>query len=242
MANLATLLNDAESLSKKNSGVSNISLAETSAEPIARTLQTEPPTARSLKGKQESKNEPTPSANSVENTLKVEGKDSAPIFAFFHGKIVPLGKLPDTSFKKSHAEGKLKEDGGEPEHHQSNENHDNSEAKSTIKAPENSGASKIQHAPEKKDKSKPLSPSQFNRLSSYFHNLESTKTKPAMETRMIKRPYKDVTGTAKDEVPDILPALKNSDFIKHVKGIVLDDGKMVPLKGTQQVTLTIIVR
>ena len=85
---------------------------------------------------------------------------------------------------------------------------------------------------EKEKKGKTLSPSQFSRLSSYFHNLES-KNKEAVEARMIKSYKKDVTGTVKDEVPELLPATKNSELLKHVKGIILDDGKMVTLKGKQ---------
>ncbi len=235
MANLATLLNDAESLSKKNAGLTNMTLATSAIVPASRSSENEQATVRSMKEKSDNKNEPTPSASSVESTLKTEGKDCAPIFALYHGKIVPLGKLPDTSFKKSHTEVRQKEDGGETDNKQSNNNHDTSEAKSVVTSPATPAQNTKHESREKKDK--PLSPSQFNRLSSYFHNLES-KTKPELETRMIKRPVKDVTATAKDEVPDILPDLKNSDFMRHVKGIVLDDGKMVPLKGHQQVRLS----
>lgn len=37
----------------------------------------------------------------VKKELNNHGKDYAPIFALYKGKIVPLGKLPDTAFKKS---------------------------------------------------------------------------------------------------------------------------------------------
>ena len=220
--------------------------------------------ARSVTEKHESiKDEPTPSAESAARSLKTEGKDSAPIFALFHGKIVPLGKLPDTSFKKSHTEARNeesheKEDSHAEESHVT-EDREKGQAKSEVKFPENraennaenNAESRVERPEErhevkheetsnsfssaesdKRDKAKSLSPSQFTRLSSYFHNLDS-KNKAAVETRMIKSRKKDVTGTAKDEVPELPPSMKNSEFLKHVKGIVLDDGKMVTLKGIQ---------
>lgn len=187
------------------------------------------------------KSEPTPSAVSVENSLKSEEKESAPIFALFHGKIVPLGKLPDTSFKKSHTEAKIEENESKDEIKKEKDekatNHENYEAKSELKESDKhaskSEAQEDQETAEKREKSKALSPSQFTRLSSYFHNLD-TKSKAAVETRMLKSHKKDVTGTAKDEVPGLLPEMKNSEFLKHVQGIVLDDGKMVTLKGKKE--------
>eukprot|EP00794_Sanderia_malayensis_P005184 gene5184-5838_t len=125
------------------------------------------------------------------------------IFALFHGKIVPLGKLPDTSFKKSRTE--VANGKETAEEHRSPSHSESITVKSSFGLPP---------------------------------NLESKnqQQKAELETRMIKRPAtKDVTATAKDEVPDILPDLKNPEFIKHVKGIVLDDGKMVPLSEHHKV-------
>ena len=243
LANLATLLNDADVLSKKNSGIAKSAITPPSlakSEPTDRPsskVTTENSIARSLTERHGAdKNGPTPSAGSVENTLKTEGKDSAPIFALFHGKIVPLGKLPDSSFKKSHTEtrydeSKSKEVSEKLENHKS-DGMENGEAKSEVRVAERQQHTSNAGENEKKDKSKSLSPLQLSRLSTYFHNLDS-KNKADTETRMVKSRIKDVTGTAKDEVPEIMPAIRNSEFLKHVKGIVLDDGKMVSFKGKQ---------
>eukprot|EP00795_Rhopilema_esculentum_P011902 gene11902-2464_t len=243
LANLATLLNDADVLSKKNSGIAKSAITPLSlakSEPTDRPspkVTTENSVARSLTERHGAdKNEPTPSAGSVESTLKIEGKDSAPIFALFHGKIVPLGKLPDSSFKKSHTEtrydeNKSKEVSEKLENHKS-DGVEKGEAKSEVRVAEKKQHTSSAEENEKKDKSKSLSPLQLSRLSSYFHNLDS-KNKADTETRMVKSRIKDVTGTAKDEVPEIMPAIRNSEFLKHVKGIVLDDGKMVSFKGKQ---------
>ena len=257
-------------LSKKNTGsgkgtitpqsAAKIEPAEPTESSSAAKATAENAVARSVTEKHESiKDEPTPSAESAARSLKTEGKDSAPIFALFHGKIVPLGKLPDTSFKKSHTEAR-NEESHEKEDSHAEESHvmedrENGQAKSEVKLPENraehNAESRVERPEErhevkhdetsnslssaesdKRDKAKSLSPSQFTRLSSYFHNLDS-KNRAAVETRMIKSRKKDVTGTAKDEVPELPPSMKNSEFLKHVKGIVLDDGKMVTLKGKQ---------
>ena len=230
-------------LSKKNNGKSTIGSSSSTAgleptdSPSSKMIRS--PIAKSTTSKHtDDKDEPTPSAVTVERSLKTEEKDSAPIFALFHGKIVPLGKLPDTSFRKSHTEA-LNED-KKNKHENRNEDigkvssHENDQVKSEI----------LEHAKEEEEKSGPnqdvekgkqgktLSSSQFSRLSTYFHNLES-KNKEAVETRMIKPYKKDVTGTVKDDVPELLPVTKNSELLKHVKGIILDDGKMVTLKGKQ---------
>ena len=238
LANLATLLNDAEVMSKKNSGINNASSTMTALQETTNVQKDEHATVKSLTETKTKDNneEPTPSVGSVESSLKVEGKESAPIFALFHGKIVPLGKLPDSSFKKSHTETKPTQKHSESEHQSHHENGDSKSMTSMIQTPASSRESTSEQDSEKTSKARTLSPSQFNRLSSYFHNLESkTKTRPAaaIETKRAKRPVKDVTGTAKDEVPDIMPEMKNSEFLKHIKGILLDDGKMVPLKGKQ---------
>jgi len=242
LANLANLLSDADMLSKRNSGKSAVSSASSSVRldptenPSSKTIMA--PIARSSTGKAKDEvDEPTPSAKTVEKSLKTEEKESAPIFALFHGKIVPLGKLPDTSFKKSHAE--VRSDEKQSKEESKKEETGKAEIKETHQVKSDIGEhtkegenTKPKQNIEKRQQGRTLSPSQISRLSSYFHNLES-KSKEAVETRMIKSHKKDVTGTAKDEVPELLPDVKNSEFLKHVKGILLDDGKMVALKGKQ---------
>ena len=229
-------------LSKRNSGKSAVSSASSSVRldptenPSSKTIMA--PIARSSTGKAKDEvDEPTPSAKTVEKSLKTEEKESAPIFALFHGKIVPLGKLPDTSFKKSHAE--VRSDEKQSKEESKKEETGKAEIKETHQVKSDIGEhtkegenTKPKQNIEKRQQGRTLSPSQISRLSSYFHNLES-KSKEAVETRMIKSHKKDVTGTAKDEVPELLPDVKNSEFLKHVKGILLDDGKMVALKGKQ---------
>ena len=229
-------------LSKKNNGKSAIVPGSSGAkiEPgeVFSSKETSNAVARSATEKPTvEKSEPTPSAVAVEKSLKTEEKDSAPIFALFHGKIVPLGKLPDTSFKKSQTETRNHEnenkDQNRKEASKNSNNQENDKRKSEIKEheqQEEKSDSNQESASKKKEQ--PLSPSQFVRLSSYFHNLDS-KGKASVETRMIKSHKKDVTGTAKDEVPELLPAMKNSEFLKHVKGIVMDDGKLMTFKGKQ---------
>lgn len=234
-------------LSKKNNGKSAIvpSLSSSKSGPTDKPSSApsrSDQVARSVTEKH--LDDPTPSVGTVEKSLKTEEKESAPIFALFHGKIVPLGKLPDTSFKKSHTEvrkggsrissNKEDHEKGTTRENVTNEKDENGnlEEKGETKQDKNTDKEKSK---ENVEKEKELSPSQFIRLSSYFHNLDS-KDKDGAETRVIKSHVKDVTGTAKDEVPELLPAMKNSEFLKHVKGIVLDDGKMVTLNSKQSKT------
>ena len=229
-------------LSKRNSGKSAVGSGASSVRldptesPSSKAIRV--PIAKASTGKvKDEADEPTPSAKTVERSLKTEEKESAPIFALFHGKIVPLGKLPDTSFKKSHTE--VRSDDKQSKEESKKEENGKAESKETHQVKSDIGEhtkegknTDSKQNIEKRQQGRTLSPSQINRLSSYFHNLES-KNKEAVETRMIKSHKKDVTGTAKDEVPELLPEIKNSEFLKHVKGILLDDGKMVAFKGKQ---------
>ena len=220
-------------LSKRSNGKSAISFvsSSTGSKPTDSPAAggTNNPIAKSITSKHTNeRGEPTPSVVTIEKSLKTEENESAPIFALFHGKIVPLGKLPDTSFRKSHME--VHSDSKKNEENEKVKNNENDEVKSEIRDPSRSNEASVTiKGPERREQERTLTPSQFSRLSSYFHNLEAKK-KDAVRPKMTKSYKKDVTGTVKDEVPELLPSVKNEEFLKHVKSVILDDGKMVTLK------------
>ena len=298
LANLATLLNDADNLAKKspdstdkNRTVSNTPLPQTQS--LAATANSSPvrqtesrvataksyaamptkPTEESVgqpvvKSAVKPLSEPTPSVLAVEKSLVAEGKNSAPIFALFHGKIVPLGRLPDSSFKKTHTE-KLDDntkstnardtvteknpDEADPivksptETSPVKEETGNRKSE-TVEMPRSDKDTKIPHqtdqtaeenrAPDsviEKKRDKGLNSHKYNRLLSYLNNLgDHSNEKPTAAIRTVKTITKDVRGTTKDQVsfPDP-PSLKHPDLLSHVKGLVLDSGKVVSLWNHQ---------
>lgn len=165
----------------------------------------------------------TASTKEIDEAVAESGKDFAPVFAMYHGKVVTLGKLPDTAFKRSHLTTE------EQSAHQSNTNlnveiprdiHVDKPDKHQMKDVTGSkrffdeNIEKPQLKPEKRD-------SQIDagaKLHDYLKTLDSVKTK-------------DTRGVVKDEVPSPLDTTGTlrSDLVGHIKGVVLDDGKVVSL-------------
>ncbi|XP_057307209.1 uncharacterized protein LOC130645285 [Hydractinia symbiolongicarpus] len=209
LANLANLLNDAELLSgHKNvqSGLSSVTLTDPNNQ------------SKDEENVATKKEEIIPTTDEVKKALKETTKDFAPIFAMVHGKIIPLGKLPDTAFKKSHTE--------EPPSQtaeKTSESRDVNAARRTLpdEKPAKEQETKSKATIEKKDNDE----EKLSKLQKYLKNLDGHI--PATGAS------KEVRGVAKDEVvfPDDETGSPKSDIMKHVKSVVLDTGKVLSVNG-----------
>ena len=135
-------------------------------------------------------------------------KDFAPIFAMYHGKIVPLGKLPDNSFKKSHAEG-TEEPIPKP-----------------VPVKDVTGSKRTFTDIDNK-KSNTYS-ARYSKLQEYLTNLEDEHSTPATAENSVKGVPKDEVVFPEDENP-----VQKSDLLSHVKGVVLDSGKVVSVNNNK---------
>lgn len=224
LANLATLLNDADSFTipKNESGMSSMYENTEKTSLMRKSADIQP---------NSNQNDRIPSMSQVEKALNATENEYAPIFAYFRGKIVPLGKLPNTSFKKSHSEltqqavssshsvtqerSMIKEITGQPRHEIPEIKH--VKPSSHI---DNDGLFGV----DKASNGDMGSENKISKLQQYLTNLDGHVPDTGIT--------KDVRGVAKDEVvfPQETehPSQKN-EIIDHVKGFVLDDGKVVSL-------------
>ena len=174
-----------------------------------------------------------PSPEDVRKAINDSATDFAPIFAMYHGKIVPLGKLPDTSFKKSHTEElKIvnsptvsKDEGLKEKQNIASPNQIQvTGERRSFSFPENTHISSEEEFENKFGK-KDESSSKLSRLQQYLKNLDDHIT----ATSEIKE------EVVKDEVmfPEIKTGTVKSDILSHIKGLVLDDGKIVAVKGNR---------
>jgi len=190
-----TVTNDTES-DKKQQAVSSNTHYETNDEV-------------SKKINNNTKKEEVPDLDDIRQAFKESSgsKDFAPIFAMFHGKIVPLGKLADTSFRKSHVE---------QEHLDINNKNtfskDITANKRTFNDDENVNDEAIEST-------------KLSKLQTYLTNLDGH----------VPSTSENVRGVAKDEVefPVEEPAAQRSDLLNHVKGVVLDSGKVVSVNNNR---------
>ena len=135
-------------------------------------------------------------------------KDFAPIFAMYHGKIVPLGKLPDNSFKKSHTE--------EPQEPVPN----------PVPVKDVTGSKRTFTDIDNK-KSNTYS-ARYSKLQEYLTNLEDEHSTPITAENSVKGVPKDEVVFPEDENP-----VQKSDLLSHVKGVVLDSGKVVSVNNSK---------
>lgn len=245
LSNLANLLNDAEVISGHHKND-----AEKVAEPVALASYTLAPEKNLVEvaALQDEKNtiqHNTPPLVKKENVVSQEtipssfkeineavadsGNDFAPVFAMYHGKVVTLGKLPDTAFKRSHLNDQtsvaLNENSSREKHVNEPENHvkDVSGSKRYLDESSNGIASPQQHST-KRD-------SQINngeKLQDYLKTLDAEKVL-------------DVSAVPKNEVPVGLTGLdssstSHSNLMGHIKSVVLDNGNIVSVNNNNHVT------
>ena len=146
-------------------------------------------------------------------------KDFAPIFAMYHGKIVPLGKLPDNSFKKSHTE--------EPEEPNPKPVPVKDVTGSKPVPVKDVTGSKRTFTDTNNKKSNTYS-SRYSKLQEYLTNLEDEHSSPANAESSVKGVPKDEVVFPEDENP-----IQKSDLLSHVKGVVLDSGKVVSVNNNK---------
>ena len=203
-----------------------------------------------------------PTSADIQNAIKDSGSDFAPIFAMYHGKIVPLGKLPDTSFKKSNTED-LPTDTPTNSPIKKNEATTNP---TNIPAKPIEAQSKTIDSPTKEN----IPTETMNTKTVKYKDISGTKRSLSEENNRHIVPSGDITGSvrdktekdpvkltklqqyltnldghipatggesrgvaAKDEVifPEDETGSPKSDIINHVKGVVLDDGKIVSVNN-----------
>ena len=145
--------------------------------------------------------------SSIKDSIKADA-DFAPIFTMYHGKIVELGKVPETAFKKNHAAQPV-EDVKTPEH-------DSKFVAASKRVLDEESTSQVQH------KTLDVNPTKRE-----FHSMKETP----VELKLNSLPgVQDVNGVTKDTIS--MPSIDSStqakgDLINHVKGVVLDDGKII---------------
>ena len=215
MTNLANLLNDAASIAD-HKDVDNKA-----------TLTSEEPHQKSSI-KQSVHDKPTPQVvvsdkkdvidlATIKDSIKAE-PDFAPIFTMYHGKLVELGKVPETAFKKSHLSQDAEADVKVPEHHIK----DVTASKRVLE--ETKTTTQPQHAVTE------VAPTRRE-----FHSSDTDN--PAAE------PKASLDGAAKStaqlaransvtkdtiSMPSIDSTVRGGgDLINHVKSVVLDDGKII---------------
>ena len=132
----------------------------------------------------------------------IKDSDFAPIFAMYHGKMVELGRLPESAFKKSHSVSL---------HEKNTSEHHMKDITASKRVLDESTEHKLtQNIPTKREFHASPS-SRSDQLKNYLKNLDGDQ---------------QVSSVAKDVIS--MPGLDSkADLINHVKSVVLDDGKII---------------
>ncbi|XP_002157435.3 uncharacterized protein LOC100204716 [Hydra vulgaris] len=241
-----TIQKDAPDLVKNKVSIKNTVENKDKIENVINTIENKEKTDQVIKFEEKSKKRADfPSPEDAQKDKNDSGIEYAPIFAMYHGKIVPLGKLPDTSFKKSHTEEiktvnslTVSEDDMPKDKQLTVSEDDSPKDKQFISSP-----NQIQVTAERRSFSLPENthinseeefenkfgkkdrPSKLYRLQQYLKNLDG-HIPSANEVK---------EQVAKDEVifPEEKTETTKSDILSHIKGLVLDDGKIVTVKGNR---------
>ena len=218
---MASLLNDAASISDHKENENKISSsvsyftapveshAKSTIEHTTHSDQTAASLAPSVSENADNKKLDLIDLSSIKDSIKADA-DFAPIFTMYHGKIVELGKVPETAFKKNHAAQPV-ENVKTPEY--------DSKVVATSKRvlDEESTTKPVQH------KTVDVTPTKRE-----FHSVKETPVELKLDH--LPEEQHDVNGVTKDTIS--MPSIDSStsakgDLINHVKGVVLDDGKII---------------
>lgn len=215
LANLASLLNDAEAISghrQDETGQPNIAslrpqktLLEEGTNSKISLTSIEQPTTHADNGEKKDVIDVS-SIKDISRVVKDSSPDYAPIFAMYHGKVVELGKLPESAFKKPHP----------VEHETNTPMHDIKEVTGSKRyIPDSISPHKLmENSPIKRDFQ-----TSSDQLRSYLKNLGEDNH--------------EQTGVTKDSIsfPDATGTASKNDLINHVKSVVLDDGKIISINS-----------
>ena len=203
------MLNDAAVISDHKDRDNEVSPSVTSAESHPKSIieqthadQISPPTTPSVSENTDKKDEID--FSSIKDSIKAD-PDFAPIFTMYHGKIVELGKVPGTAFKKSHAV--QLEDIKAPEHHIK-------DVTANKRVLDETTQPKVKEVTPTKREFRSGTDSPVA-LKGYLNNLPGGQAASSVTKDTISMPSIDSTTPAK------------GDLINHVKGVVLDDGKII---------------
>lgn len=202
LANLANLLNDAEVISgHKNSD--NLERTTTSAKFSQQpSVDDAVSSVHSIVAESPEKKDIT-DLPILKETSKDVPLDFAPIFAMYHGKMVELGRLPESAFKKSHSSS---HENSIPEHHMK----DITPSKRVL---DESTEHKPTESVSTKREFHAAPSSRSDQLKNYLKNLDGDQQASSVAKDVISMPGLDTNGKA--------------DLINHVKSVVLDDGKVI---------------